>query len=264
MLIMSLIFQISWNDLKAQESFPKHQFGFSYGLLPIIGTFENDDIVDAQPFVYDKIWMGSLNLNYNYRINKLHAVGSTVSWTRNKRKPIQYDNDFYTKHSVGLINGFSLLPGVTYKHCPSQQFSMETDLNPKTLITGRLLSEKANHIVLIMVELSENFLYQRSFVQKNNISYQYIFGGGVSGAMQPFSPLVWKIGVNAFAGFEFVFLDRPISLQVDFRPGYGLLLRSAKTLEEQRHYLDLLTPGLNHNPQSCFDWAINFAIRFHK
>lgn len=97
MLIMSLIFQISWNDLKAQESFPKHQFGFSYGLLPIIGTFENDDIVDAQPFVYDKIWMGSLNLNYNYRINKLHAIGATVSWTRNKRKPIQYDNDFYTK-----------------------------------------------------------------------------------------------------------------------------------------------------------------------
>ena len=168
------------------------------------------------------------------------------------------------KHSVGLINGFSLLPGVTYKHCPSQQFSMETDLNPKTLITGRLLSEKANHIVLIMVELSENFLYQHSFAQKNNISYQYVFGGGVSGAMQPFSPLVWKIGVNAFAGFEFVFLDRPISLQVDFRPGYGLLLRSAKTLEEQRHYLDFLSPGLNHNPQSCFDWAINFAIRFHK
>lgn len=95
--ILNLLFPMSRNGLKAQESFTKHQFGFSYGLLPIIGTFENDDIVDAQPFVHDQIWMGCLNLNYNYRINKLHAIGTTVSWTRNKRQPIQYDNNFYTK-----------------------------------------------------------------------------------------------------------------------------------------------------------------------
>lgn len=169
-----------------------------------------------------------------------------------------------SSHSVGLINGFSLLPGVTYKYQHSQHFSLETDINSKILITGRLLSEKANHIVLGMVELSENFLYQHPFAKKNNISYQYIFGGGVSGAIQPISPIIWKIGVNAFAGIEFVLLEQPISFQVDVRPGYGLLLRFAKTVEEQRHYLDLLTPGLNHNPQSCFDWALNFSIRFHK
>ena len=27
----------------------------------------------------------------------MHDIGTTVSWTRNKRQPIQYDNNFYTK-----------------------------------------------------------------------------------------------------------------------------------------------------------------------
>lgn len=169
-----------------------------------------------------------------------------------------------TRHSVGLIFGYSILPGITYKYRPTQHFSLETDFNPKLLITGRLLSEKANHIFLYVVELSENALYQHSFAEKNNISYQYIFGGGVNGAVQPFSPVIWKVGANAFAGVEFVFLDRPISMQVDFRPGYGLLLRSAKTIEEQNHYWNILTPGLKRNPQGCFDWSLNFSIRFYK
>jgi hypothetical protein len=176
----------------------------------------------------------------------------------------QKNSVFHFNHSLGIINGYSLLPGVTYKYSSSQHFSLETDLNPKILITGRLLSEKANHIIMYMIELSENFLYQQSFAEKNNISYQYLFGGGINGAIQPFSPVVWKFGANAFAGIEFIFQDRPISLQVDIRPGYGLLLRSPKTIEAQHHYLDLLTPGLQQNPQSCFDWAINFSIRFHK
>ena len=168
------------------------------------------------------------------------------------------------KHSVGLINGYSLVPGVTYKYCISRHFSLETDLYPKLLITGKLLSEKANHIFLPLIELSENALFQNLFAVKGNVSYQYVFGGGINGALQPFFPVIWKIGINAFVGIEFSFLDRPVSLQVDIRPGYGLLLRSAKTIEEQRHFWNLLTPGLRRNPQSCFDWAVNFSIRFHK
>ena len=188
------------------------------------------------------------------------------SSTTNKARSTQMDTTYSPKykHSVGVINGYSILPGITYKYRSSQHFSLETDFNPKLLITGRLLSEKANHIVLYMIELSGNALYQRSFAEKNNISYQYIFGGGVNGAVQPFSPVIWKVGINAFMGIEFVILDSPVSLQVDVRPGYGLLLRSDKTIEEQRNYLDLLTPGLKQNPQSCFDWAVNFSIRFHK
>ncbi len=168
------------------------------------------------------------------------------------------------KHSIGLINGYSLVPGVTYKYHHSQHYSLEIDFNSKILITGKLLSEKANHIFLAFIELSENALFQHSFAVKGNISYQYVLGGGINGAVQPFSPVIWKIGVNALAGIEFVLLERPISFQVDIRPGYGLLLRSAKTIEEQRHSWDILTPGLRRNPQSCFDWAVNFSIRFHK
>ena len=51
-----------------------------------------------------------------------------------------------------------------------------------------------------------------------------------------------KAGVNLILGLEYVF-NEPIALQVDFRPGYGLLFASGYTA----HY---------------FDWGLNLSFRY--
>ena len=179
---------------------------------------------------------------------------------------LSFGNSLYgqkeNKHSLGLLFGYSTIPGISYKYMPTEDFIMQTDLATKILLTGNFFHSKAKYIVLPLIEISENLFYQHLFAEKGFVTFHYMIGGGISCGLQPFQPMIWKIGSNAFAGVEFRFSSSPVSLQLDFRPGYVVLFWSEKTQNEINELWNILTPGLSKSPQSCFDWSLNFIIRF--
>ena len=56
-----------------------------------------------------------------------------------------------------------------------------------------------------------------------------------------------KFGVNAIAGIECILNDTPISVGLDFRPGYGLLFAN-------QQYGTITT--------HIFDWALAASVRY--
>lgn len=92
------------------------------------------------------------------------------------------------------------------------------------------------------IEVNPNLVYQGNIYKWNVGHLQWFAGGGLSigYAMNNGG----KFGVNAMGGAEFTFSQIPLTLQMDFRPGYGLWFA-------QRW------PN-----QSYFDWMIGVSARY--
>lgn len=117
-------------------------------------------------------------------------------------------NEPYCVHSIGLFWNFSLVLGITYKYRLTQHLSLATNFAPKSLITGKVRHDKVSHIMLALIELSEKVLYQFPFTNTKKYNCQWLFGGGINSAVQPFFPIVWEIGVNSFVDIEFISLKK--------------------------------------------------------
>ena len=116
------------------------------------------------------------------------------------------------KNSIGLTTGFSY--GFSYKTMVKPHFTIATDLSYGFNIVGPggLMDFFGN---------ATNFAYQGDITKGQNIDLDWFVGGGtLLGACADFSGGTW--GINAFGGIEINFVNAPLSITADFRPGYGL------------------------------------------
>ncbi|MBO4489002.1 MAG: hypothetical protein J5741_05020 [Bacteroidales bacterium] len=149
------------------------------------------------------------------------------------------------KHSVGAtvgnFNAFS------YKTFLTNHLALQLDLGYKYTIGAN----KYGNMNISTLELNPNLMYEGHFTGG---LYGFI-GGGVSLGYSWFYGVydVWwfdtsyrydygKFGANGILGLEYKF-NIPLTLQLDFRPGYGMLFN--------RDY-DL----------GYFDWSANLGVRY--
>ena len=193
-----------------------------------------------------------------------------------EQHPVQEDTVFSAKkeikpynQSFGIVAG--CLNGLSYKILLTDHFAVSLELGVKvTSASGKqqyedyVWNNSYNYYrywnstgffsTPYTLEFNVNFLYEDHFAAglygligggpslgwhfRNNIPYYYqdYYGGRV------YSSGNGKAGVNMLFGLEYVF-NVPISLQLDFRPGYGLIFNSGYTA----HY---------------FDWGLNLGVRY--
>ena len=146
------------------------------------------------------------------------------------------------KHSIGVTAG--TLEAVSYKTFFSNNFAFQADLGYKYIVTA---GHRAHNVAVQSLELNPNFMYE-----KNITKGLYLFGGGGLSLGYSWSSYYdWyysyradfgKFGINAIAGIEYKF-NIPLTLQFDFRPGYGLLFAQ-------------------HSTWSYFDWNLCAGVRY--
>jgi len=106
------------------------------------------------------------------------------------------------------------------------------------------------------VESNTNIMYQKKLKETQGVDLFWFIGGGITLGCC-IIPLSGKSGVNAFTGVECVFKkDKPLSLQIDFRPGYAVLY---KPNYEQSS--DFLFSGPPKMPASHFNCLFTFTLR---
>ncbi|MCR4964769.1 MAG: PorT family protein [Bacteroidales bacterium] len=151
------------------------------------------------------------------------------------------------KHSIGVTAGN--LNALSYKTFFGSHLGLQLDLGYKYIYTD---GENLSGVHISSLELNPNLMYEGHFTKG---LYGFI-GGGVSlGYRWNYwgSASMWdygisyrqdngKFGVNAIAGLEYKF-SIPLTLQLDFRPGYGLLFDDSWDW-------------------SYFDWGVNLGIRY--
>jgi hypothetical protein len=134
-------------------------------------------------------------------------------------------------HGIGVVVG--MMDGVTYKTFAfGDRLAFQVDLAPKINVR--------KNWDFWSLDLNPNLMYQGKIASTG----LYWFAGGGLSLGYVFSEYFdyGKFGVNAIAGLEYKF-NIPLSLQFDFRPGYGLMFRE-------------------HANDSYFDWSLNLSVRY--
>lgn len=157
------------------------------------------------------------------------------------------------KHSIGATVGS--MQAISYKTFVTDHFAIQVDLGTKITYTEGDWNVKGLHIYNL--ELNPNLMYEGNFV-----AGLYGFaGGGVSLGycwdiwhqhLFPYDHIhnidLGKFGINAILGLEYK-LNIPLTLQLDFRPGYGMLFGY------DYYYM-------NNRVWNYFDWSVNAGVRY--
>jgi hypothetical protein len=69
-----------------------------------------------------------------------------------------------------------------------------------------------------------------------------------------------KFGINAIAGVELALTSAPITIGLDFRPGYGLMF-SGKEKDSKETYMGTVSASATRN-YSFFDWTLAATVRY--
>lgn len=162
-----------------------------------------------------------------------HSVGGTVGTL----EAFSYKT-FFTDHlTLDLNAGYKITVGPAAYHINGITGSYNSTIFPRT------------------IEVNPNLEYESA---TNKGGLHWFIGGGLSLGYCPnvgiidrslnrgwgYAQTNWgKFGVNAIGGIEYKF-NFPMTLQVDFRPGYGLLFNGSK------------------ETLSYFDWALCVGVRY--
>jgi hypothetical protein len=99
------------------------------------------------------------------------------------------------------------------------------------------------------LELNPNLFYQQAIKDWKFARLDWLAGGGVSIGYAFGSR--GKFGINAGGGAELIFHKIPLAVQMDFRPGYGMLFgRGAQYFYSDKKVF------------SYFDWGLNISARY--
>ena len=175
------------------------------------------------------------------------------------------------KKSFGIVAGNLL--GLSYKYVsPYKKFAYQMDLG------GRYISADDNgyndyqygdfisYFSAWSLEMNQNFLCQGHIKRWDDYCLDAFFGGGFSfggvfggydytqkydsryGYYEDYYKNIGlKFGINAMLGMEFMFERIPLTLQLDFRPGYGLYVDFGEAYS--------LYPAF-------FDYAVTASVRY--
>lgn len=191
---------------------------------------------------------------------------SLARLSQNNLMGFQTDSDStgLYKFSAGL--SLNTVGGAyTIKYRISNKCAFQTDLGVKYFINLVKDDGGISPVMLILLDVSQNFLYHHLVATKENKNFYCLLGAGVSGGLTPYGPVTWKAGANPLVGLEIVLKKPRLSFQIDLRPGYAALLRSEKAQHTEEHpYITAFTSGIKQYPYHGYDISLNFAVRFYK
>ena len=151
------------------------------------------------------------------------------------------------KHSIGGVAGS--MNGFSYKVLVTGHFAISVDLGVK-LTEGVFRNVSAR---VFDLEANPNFMYQAN---ATGGLYWFVGGGFSLGYAFDYAGLrtedCGKFGINAIAGLEYKF-NIPLTLQFDFRPGFGLLF-----CEKHQYWWS----GDVYTNADYFDWGLNLSVRY--
>lgn len=148
------------------------------------------------------------------------------------------------RHGIGVTAG--TLDAASYKTFFSDHLALQADLGYKYILTAG--ENNVRNFAVQSIELNPNIMYEKDITK----GFYLFGGGGISLGYSWIYDLTWsaytkynfgKFGINAIAGGEYKFEKIPLALQIDFRPGYGLLFTKQ--------------PAWNY-----FDWSVCASARY--
>ncbi len=176
------------------------------------------------------------------------------------------DTSFSYTYSIGGIIGPALFTiGGSFKTSLKENLFLQTDIYSNLNIVPyfkRTYSDDGNMssfstaYVYTSIESSTNIMYQKKKKETKEVLTYWFIGGGVNLGWSP-DERVGKAAANAIIGFEYVFKKENYSMQIDFRPGYGLLFN---VNSEQKEY-NMLGIHAAKMPFSHFNYAFIFSLR---
>ena len=161
------------------------------------------------------------------------------------------------KASVGgLLAPFAV--GVSSKFFFCEHLAFQADILQKTGFTfGKNIGYNDYGLRLYWdLETNLNFVFQKKLKEKKISELFWFIGGGTSFGYT-IKDIDGKFGVNAIVGLEYLFKNCPMAIQIDFRPGYGMLFSFDKTDKYVNQFW-----SRQLSPWSHFDWMIGFSIRY--
>ena len=144
------------------------------------------------------------------------------------------------KHSIG--GTFLSYEAFSYKTFLTDNLALSVDAGLKWTVTPI----SGTNMLPMSIEVNPNVMYE---APAGGSGLHWLVGGGLSmgyvfsiNSFYSYNASCGKFGVNAIGGIEYKF-KIPLTLQADFRPGYGLLFTSK-------------------NNASYFDWALCVGVRY--
>ncbi|MBR4537151.1 MAG: hypothetical protein IKO62_10975 [Bacteroidales bacterium] len=160
------------------------------------------------------------------------------------------------RHSIGATLG--TMESFSYKTFLTDNLALSVDAGFKWTTSPATSDVWYNsehedyhgHISPMTIEANPNFMYEAHVGSKGlhwlvggglSLGYSWFFNRGYDYGLR-YTTSYGKFGINAIGGIEYKF-SIPLTLQADFRPGYGLLFRE-------------------HEAVSYFDWAVCVGLRY--
>lgn len=149
------------------------------------------------------------------------------------------------KHSIGAIAG--TMNGISYKTFLTDNIALSADLDVKICPIGFTIN-------LYDLEANPNVMYERN-IKKGlywfaggglSLGYNFLIGSGLLEEWEYNN--YGKFGINAIGGLEYKF-NIPLTLQFDFRPGYGMVFYQYGKKKKW---------GTDH----YFDWGLGVSVRY--
>ena len=155
------------------------------------------------------------------------------------------------KASVGgMISYLPVVGGFSLKTFITKEFSFQTDIYFKTMLTGGI---HEGYAIYSSCVINPNFMYQNKMKELKQSELFWFLGSGVSFGFTMKGCV--KFGANAIMGIEYIFFNTPLSIQIDMRPGYGMLFSFSNEFNN-------LFLSNDKNPWHHFDLMIGFSIRY--
>ena len=157
-------------------------------------------------------------------------------------------------YKMGIGVNVLSMEAVSFKTFLSPRLALQAELGYKWTVT----SYRANtygygsysySYSIGTLELNPNLFYQKEIKDWNFGRLDWFAGGGASIGYAFGSR--GKFGINAGGGAELTFHKIPLAVQMDFRPGYGMLFGNGAY-------------GYYGNSKvfSYFDWGLNISARY--
>ena len=148
--------------------------------------------------------------------------------------------------------------------CPTVPFMGVGGLSFKSFSTNHIVYQTDIYLKIMMTAYGEGTLlaFYTSCVTNTNVMYQkkvknsnwfWFMGGGVSMGFTLLGDA--KFGANIITGVEYVFDKKPLAIQMDIRPGYGILFSSFSKIGDNGWLPE-------DNPWHHFDWMAGFTLRY--
>ena len=162
------------------------------------------------------------------------------------------------KSSVGGV--ISSAMGVSFKTFLADHVVLQTDLLKKGVYgIGYEKGVGINYMNYSSLEQNTNVMYQKKIKEIKKSDLFWFAGGGVSiGYVFAMKHTCGKIGANAIVGLEFVFKKKPLSIQMDLRPGYGYLFYDI-SYSDPINIMPVLGGRFDWHH---FDWMAGFTLRY--